>query len=153
MIRRVVLFLSLALAASAALCQAADVGNPVVLVFYREGCEDCDRMMPTITDLEAKYPDLGFRYIEDKDPDASLLWSLAAAYAFVPVQFPVILVGKRAIVGASLANELLLRSAVQVCAQSKCPSPLDVLHPSGIPWMTLLLVGLAALVVVIAFLV
>ncbi len=152
MISRVVLLLAVEMAAMAAVSQAASVAqDPVVVVFYREGCEDCERMDPVLKELEAQYPDLGFRYIEGSEPDAPLMWSLAAAHGVVPSQFPVIFVGKTAIVGASRANELLLRSAVEACAQSACQSPLASTHPSGILWLTLLLVGLAALVLAVVF--
>jgi thiol-disulfide isomerase/thioredoxin len=140
-----VVFVASSLAASGA-------EKPVVVVFYREDCEECARMEPVLRELEALHPDLGFRYIEGSDPDAPLMWSLSTAFGVVPSQFPVIFVGKTAIVGASRANELLLRSEVAACAQSSCPSPLDLLRPSRIPWLTILLIGLAALVLVAAFL-
>jgi thiol-disulfide isomerase/thioredoxin len=154
MISRVAFLVAVGMAAIAIVSQAAPAAqDPVVVVFYREGCEDCERMDPVLTELEAQYPDLGFRYIEGAEPDAPLMWSLAAAYGVVPSQFPVIFVGKTAIVGASRANELLLRSSVEACAQSACQSPLAATHASGIPWLTLLLVGLAALVLAVVFLV
>ena len=153
MIARVAVLLAIGMIAFAAVSQAASVAqDPVVVVFYREGCEDCLRMEPVLKDLEAQYPNLGFRYIEGADPDATLMWSLAAVYGVVPLQFPVIFVGKTALVGASRANELTLRSAVEACASAACASPLDSIHPSGIPWLTILLVGLAALVLVVVFL-
>ncbi|MCX6100147.1 MAG: thioredoxin family protein [Candidatus Bipolaricaulota bacterium] len=153
MIARVAVLLAIGMIAFAAVSQAASVAqDPVVVVFYREGCEDCLRMEPVLKDLEAQYPELGFRYIEWAGPDAALVWSLAAAYGVVPWQFPVIFVGKTALVGASRANELALRSAVEACASSACMSPLNLIHSSGIPWLTILLVGLAALVLVIVFL-
>ncbi len=153
MTRRTYAFLGAVCAASILFSWAVAASQgPVVVVFYREGCEDCERMMPVIQDLEAQYPDLGFRYIKDSDPDASLMWTLAIKYGVVPSQFPVIFVGKTAMVGASLANELLLRSAVQACASSSCSSPLDSIVPSTIPWGTILLVGLVLLVLGIVFL-
>ncbi len=153
MIGRVGLLLFALMASSAALCLATqDVEDPAVVVFYREGCEDCLRMEPVLRELEALHPDLGFRYIEGADPDAPLMWSLATAYGVIPAQFPVIFVGKTAMVGASRANELQLRAAVEACARSSCPSPLDRLRPAGIPWLTILLVGLAVVVLAVAFL-
>jgi hypothetical protein len=64
----------------------------------------------------------------------------------------VIFVGKTAIVGSSLSNELLLRSAVEACASSNCPSPLASLHASAIPWSTILIIGLALLVLAVLLL-
>jgi thiol-disulfide isomerase/thioredoxin len=126
--------------------------DPTVVVFYREGCEDCLRMEPVLRELEAQYPSLGFRFIEGADPDANLMWSLSAKYGVVPSKFPVIFVGTKAIVGSSLANELLLRSAVEACASSDCPSPLASIHASALPWATILVIGLAVLVLAIVFL-
>jgi thiol-disulfide isomerase/thioredoxin len=150
---RCVYFLAVALVASAVLPWAGIAAqDPTVVVFYREACEDCLRMEPVLRELEAQYSSLGFRFIEWADPDASLLWMLAARYGVLPSKFPVIFVGKTAIVGSSLSNELLLRSAVEACASSDCPSPLASLHASAIPWATLLLVGLAVLLLAVLLL-
>lgn len=150
---RFVCLLAIALVASAVLPWAGIAAqDPTVVVFYLEGCEDCLRMEPVLRELEAQYPSLGFRFIEGAGPDASLLWSLAAEYGILPMRFPVIFVGETAIVGSSLSNELLLRSAVEACASSNCPSPLASLHASAIPWSTILIIGLALLVLAVLLL-
>jgi len=150
---RFVCLLAVALVASAILPWAGIAAeDPAVVVFYREGCEDCLRMEPVLRELEAQYPNLGFRFIEWADPDAGLMWALAARYGALPSKFPVIFVGTTAIVGSSLSNELLLRSAVEACAASNCPSPLASLHASAIPWSTILIVGLALLVLAVLLL-
>ena len=150
---RSVCLLAVALVASAILPWAAIAAeDPAVVVFYREGCEDCLRMEPVLRELEAQYPNLGFRFIEWADPGAGLMWALAARYGALPSKFPVIFVGTTAIVGSSLSNELLLRSAVEACASSNCPSPLASLHASAIPWSTILIVGLALLVLAVLLL-
>jgi thiol-disulfide isomerase/thioredoxin len=153
MMRRLLPILAVAFACSIVLpWTLAAAQDPTVVVFYREGCEDCLRMEPVLKELEAQHPEIGFLYIEGSDPDAPLMWPMAAEYGVVPSQFPVIFVGDTAIVGASRANELLVRSAVQACATSACPSPLSVVHSSGIPWLTIVLVGLAVLVLGVALL-
>jgi thiol-disulfide isomerase/thioredoxin len=147
---RCVCLLAVALVASAVLPWVGIAAEePTVVVFYRDGCEDCLRMEPLLRELEAQYPNVGFRFIEWADPDASLAWVLGARYGVLPSKFPVIFVGETAIVGSSLSNELLLRSAVEACASSKCPSPLASLHASSIPWSTILIVGLALLVLAV----
>jgi thiol-disulfide isomerase/thioredoxin len=144
---RFVRLLAIALVALAVLPRAGIAAeDPTVVVFYREGCEDCLRMEPVLRELEMQYPNLGFRFIEWADADASLMWALAARYGVLPSKFPVIFVGTTAIVGSSLSNELRLRSAVEACASSNCPSPLASLPASTIPWATILIVGLALLV-------
>jgi thiol-disulfide isomerase/thioredoxin len=147
---RCVCLLAVALVASAVVPWASVAAeDPMVVIFYRDGCEDCLRMEPLLRELEAQYPSLGFRFIEGANPDAALMWSLSAEYGVLPSKFPVIFVGKTAIVGSSLSNELLLRSAVEACASSNCPSPLASLHTSAIPWSTLLIIGLALLVLAV----
>jgi len=150
---RFVCLIAIALVATAVLPWAGIAAqDPAVVVFYLEGCEDCLRMEPVLRELEAQYPSLGFRFIEGADPDASLVWSLAAQYGILPMRFPVIFVGKTATVGSSLSNELLLRSAVEACASSNCPSPLASLHASAVPWSTILIIGLALLVLAVLLL-
>jgi thiol-disulfide isomerase/thioredoxin len=148
MTRRGWLFVCVALLA---LSWGVAAQNPAVVVFYREGCEECERMMPVVNGLEAQFPDLGFRYIETSDPDAPKMWTMAAVYGVVPSQFPVIFVGRTAIVGASLANELALRSAVAACAASSCPSPFDVVRSPTIPWLVILGIGLVLIALAALF--
>jgi thiol-disulfide isomerase/thioredoxin len=145
MLRRALCLLAAACAVSATSLWAAATQDPTVVVFYQDGCEDCLRMEPVLKELETQYPGVLFRYIEWGDRDASLMWKLAAAYGIVPLHFPVIFVGETAVVGASRANELLVRSSVQACASSACPSPLDSIRSPSIPWLTILLIGLAVL--------
>jgi thiol-disulfide isomerase/thioredoxin len=153
MISRHACLLAVALVTSAVLpWTGVAAQDPTVVVFYREGCEDCLRMEPVLRELEAQYPNLGFRFIEEADPDAALIWPLAAEYGVLPLRFPVVFVGATAIVGSSLSNELLLRSAVEACATSDCPSPLASVHASAIPWPTILIIGLALLVLAVLLL-
>jgi thiol-disulfide isomerase/thioredoxin len=126
--------------------------DPTVVIFYRADCEDCLRMEPVLKELDAQYPNLGFRFIEGADPDAALMWPLATKYGIMPSKFPVIFVGTKAFVGSSLANQLLLRSAVEACASSPCLSPLASLRPSAVPWTAILLIGLAVLILAVLFL-
>jgi thiol-disulfide isomerase/thioredoxin len=129
MLRRALCLLAAACAVSATSLWAAATQDPTVVVFYQDGCEDCLRMEPVLKELETQYPGVLFRYIEWGDRDASLMWKLAAAYGIVPLHFPV----------------MLVRSSVQACASSACPSPLDSIRSPSIPWLTILLIGLAVL--------
>lgn len=125
---------------------AAAASNPTVLVFYSKTCEDCERMMPLLNDLAREYPSVGFRFIEASEPDAPLMWSLSSKYGVMPSHFPVVFVGDKAVVGASRANELAIRVAVEACAQSPCASPLDAAPSASLPWLAILALGLAAIV-------
>jgi len=126
--------------------------DPKVVFFYSEGCVECEMMEPIMRALMEEYPTLPVRFIEEGDPDAGLMWSLSAKYGIFPTSFPVIFVGDEAIVGAGLAQELRLRTAVRDCAQDGCPSPLAYISGPPIPWRLIAMVGLIALGIVLAIL-
>jgi len=138
------LWMTLALAAGA---QEA----PDVLVFYREGCHDCERMDRVLAELHEIYPSLSVRHIEESEPDGPLLWRLATEYGIFPTGFPVIFVGDEAIVGVGLDKELRLRAEATACMRDPCESPL--LRASGprIPWRAYLIAGLLALLLLLVY--
>jgi len=126
--------------------------DPDVLVFYREGCHDCERMDRVLEELHAEYPNLTVRHIEEAEEDGELMWRLAPEYGIFPTKFPVIYVGDEAIVGIGLDKELRLRAEIRRCMTSGCESPLHRLTGTRIPWRSYLigaLIALALLLVVI----
>lgn len=132
---------------------AAAANDPVVVVFYREGCHDCERMDEVLADLAQTYPSLTVTHLEES-ANAGLLWSLSARYGVLPSAFPVIFVGEEALVGVGRDKELRLRSAVATCMKEGCPSPLASNSGAQFPWRIVLiacLVVLAALVLVVAW--
>jgi glutaredoxin len=134
--------LSILIGLSASLVAAAQDGDPDVLVFYRAGCHECERMETVLAALQAEYPQLKVRAIEEAAPDADLMWSLAGKLGVFPTAFPVIFVGDVAIVGASRNNELRLRAAIEDCMANGCPSPLSLVQESRLPWRTILIAAL-----------
>jgi glutaredoxin len=126
-------------------------GDPDVIVFYREGCHDCERMDGVLAELHEIYPSLAVRHIEETEPDGELLWPLATAYGIFPTKFPVIFVGDEAIVGVGLDKELRLRTAVSACMRDSCESPLVRLTGPRIPWRTYLIVGLLAVILLLIY--
>jgi len=126
--------------------------DPDVLVFYREGCHDCERMDRVLEELHAEYPSLIVRHIEEADPEGETMWGLATEYGIFPTKFPVIYVGDEAIVGVGLDKELRLRAEVERCMAEDCESPLRRLTGPRIPWRSYLigaLIAAALLLVVI----
>lgn len=123
-----------------------------VLVFYREGCNDCRHMDAVLEDLQSLYPQLVVRHIEEGDPDAGLMWTLATKYGIFPAKFPVIYVGDEAIVGSGRDKELRLRSAIRECVLNGCESPLASTAEAPFPWRTVLIGSLVALAVVLILL-
>ena len=123
--------------------------RPDVVVFYREGCHDCERMDWVLEELHAEYPSLSIRYIEESSSEGGILWSLAADYGIFPTKFPVIFVGDEAIVSVGLDKELRLRAAVESCMRTGCESPLVRITGPVIPWRAYFIAGLIAVVLLL----
>ena len=130
-------------------CVAAE-GNPDVLVFYREGCNDCRHMDDLLEDLQELYPGIIVAHIEEQEPGASdLMWSLSTKYGIFPSKFPVIFVGDLGIVGIGRDKELLLRQTVRDCVFNGCDSPIEVLEEEPLSIVTLasILIGVLLLAI------
>ena len=128
---------------------AAALEDPDVVVFYREGCNDCRHLDRVLEELLAEYPTLNVRHIEEAEPDAELMWVLAAEYGVFPTTFPVVFVGDDAIVGIGLEKELRLRSAARDCVINGCESPLPWERRSKVPWTMYVIGGLVAVILLI----
>jgi len=117
---------------SATVVLAADA-LPDVVVFYREGCNDCRHMDDVLEELQGLYPGL----IVD---------------GILPSKFPVIFVGDQGIAGIGRDKELLLRSTVRDCVFHGCESPIARINERPFPWMTVATILIAVLVVSILLL-
>lgn len=124
---------------------AADV-LPDVVVFYREGCNDCRQMDQVLDDLLELYPGVVVVHIEEQAAGAAdLMWSLSSKYGIFPSKFPVIFVGDQGIVGSGRDKELLLRSTVRNCVFNDCPSPIELVNEKPFPLVTLATILVAIL--------
>lgn len=121
----------------ASLGAAAAEGQPDVVVFYRNECNDCRHMDEVLDELLRLYPELDVVHVEEAEPGASdLMWALSTEYGIFPSKFPVIFVGDVVIVGVGRERELQLRSAVQSCVFEGCASPLSRLERDPFPLVT-----------------
>ncbi|MCK5585023.1 hypothetical protein KAJ02_03020 [Candidatus Bipolaricaulota bacterium] len=126
---------------------------PDVVVFYRDGCNDCRHMDDVLEELQELYPGLGVVHIEEQDAGAAdLMWSLSTKYGIFPSKFPVVFVGDRGIVGIGRDKELLLRSTVRDCIFNGCDSPIARINEKPFPWVTLATILVAVLVLSILLL-
>ncbi len=126
---------------------------PDVVVFYREGCDDCRHLDELLEDLQELYPGLTVAHIEEQSPGAAdLMWSLSAKYGVFPSKFPVTFVGDQGIVGIGRDKELLLRSTVRDCVFNECGSPLAQINEKAFPWTTIVIALAAVFVLAILFL-
>lgn len=125
-------------------------GQPDVLVFYREGCNDCRHMDELLEELQELYPGIIVSHIEEQAPGASdLMWSLSTKYGIFPSKFPVIFAGDQGIVGIGRDKELLLRSTIRDCVFNGCDSPLEVLEQKPISIVTLASILVAVLLLAV----
>ena len=126
---------------------------PDVVVFYRDGCNDCRHMDDVLEELQGLYPELAVVHIEEQDPGAAdLMWSLSTKYGIFPSKFPLIFVGDQGIVGIGRDKELLLRSTVSKCVFKGCDSPIARINEKPFPWMTVATILVAVLVLSILLL-
>jgi len=139
-----------------AVCQFgfAETEGPMVVVFHLEDCPDCARMEAVLEELLATYPSLSISYYEANEPSASaLLEQLSDAYRVLFVDYPLIFVGEDAITGAGRAKEIRLRTAIETCIASGCPSPLSRAREKAVYWhQRVFLVGAISLFVLLLLL-
>ncbi len=125
--------------------------DPDVVLFYREGCHDCEKMDEILVPLQQTHLNLVVLRLEET-ANLDLLWSLSSAYGILPTAFPVIFVGDQAIVGVGREKELRLRTAVTECMVQGCPSPLSLLEQPKVPWTLILIAALAVIVFLVVVL-
>jgi len=152
----VVTFLALAIA-STAFPQVEikpETAQPIIVVFYEEGCPDCVRMDELLEELLTEHPNLTVARYEINAPGASgLLQNIGEAYGISTTDVPIVLVGEEAIVGAGRAEEMRLRAAIENCVTLGCSSPLARVEKSSIPWRDVgVLTGFVALFLLFFFL-
>ncbi len=139
--------LSLVFLLSAAWGVFASDALPDVVVFYRDGCNDCRHMDDVLEELQGLYPELVVVHIEEQDPGAAdLMWSLSTKYGIFPSKFPLIFVGDQGILGIGRDKELLLRSTVSKCVFKGCDSPIARINEKPFPWTTVAAILVAVLV-------
>jgi len=114
-------------------CAASE--DPMVVVFYKEGCPDCQRLDELLDGLSSQHSDLAIDHYEISDPVAQdLLSRLSFSYGVLDTNYPIVFVGDKAFVGVSRAKELDVRTAVLECIARSCPSPLSRLKEAGLSW-------------------
>ena len=112
-------------------CAASE--DPMVVVFYKEGCPDCRRLDELLDGLSSQHTDLTIDHYEISDPDAQeLLSRLSFSYGVLDTNYPIVFVGDKAFVGVSRAKELDVRTAIVECISRSCPSPL--LKETSLSW-------------------
>jgi hypothetical protein len=145
--RRLLVVLALALAVSmVALGAAEEADDPLVLVFFEEGCHSCELVEELLVGLAVDLPPSAIRRYEITETGAiELLTALAAAYEVDADTVPVVFVGDEVVIGAGQSMEFGLRAAIGDCVVKGCVSPLDRVRTPPFPWGDVLRLGAFAL--------
>jgi len=104
---------------------AAD-SDPIVIVFYEEGCPSCEDMEDLLAGMMIDEPETAIvRYDITKSESMELLIALAKAYDVeVPSIVPSVFVGEDVIIGMGRTQEFSLRNAIGDCLSLGCESPI-----------------------------
>jgi thiol-disulfide isomerase/thioredoxin len=120
--------------------------QPIIVVFYEEGCPSCVQMEAIVEEyVQQEYPSLSVSHYELTQPGSlDVLERLCEAYDVSEKTVPIIFVGNHVILGAERAAEMNLRSEIEKCLMIDCPSPLERITKSGISWGDISILGLFA---------
>jgi len=109
--------------------------DPMVVVFYKEGCPDCQRLGELLDGLSSQHGGLTIGHYEISDPGAQdLLSRLSFSYGVLDTNYPIVFVGEKAFVGVSRAKDLDVRTAIFDCIARSCPSPLSRIKETSLSW-------------------
>lgn len=101
--------------------------DPIVIVFYEDGCPSCVEMDELLTGMLIEAPDTEIVHYEITAPETlKLLAALAKAYDIeVPSVVPIVFVADDVVVGMGRTQEFTLRNAIGDCLTTEnCESPL-----------------------------
>jgi thiol-disulfide isomerase/thioredoxin len=119
--------------------------QPIIVIFYEEGCPSCVQMEAIVEEYVQEHPSLSVSRYELTQPDSLELFErLCEAYDVSEKTVPIIFVGNYVILGAERAAEMNLRSEIEKCLMIDCPSPLERITKSGISWGDISILGLFA---------
>ena len=100
--------------------------DPIVVVFYEDGCPSCTEMEELLVGMMAEEPETAI--VEYKITEAGsfqLLGALSKAYDIeIPTVVPIVFVGDDVVVGMGRAQEFTLRNAIGDCLSVGCESPI-----------------------------
>lgn len=119
--------------------------QPIIVVFYEEGCPSCVQMEAIIEEYVPDHPSLSVSRYELTQPDSlDLLERLCEAYDVSEKSVPIIFIGHYVILGTDRAAEMNLRSEIERCLLIDCPSPFERISKGFISWKDVYMLGLFA---------
>ncbi len=110
---------------AAGLAYAADT-DPIIIVFYEDGCPSCEEMDALLAGMTIDAPATAIARYEIAAPESmELLTSLSRAYEIdVPAIVPIVFVAEDVIIGMGRTQEFSLRNSIGDCLSLGCESPI-----------------------------
>ena len=104
----------------------SDASDPIVIVFYEDGCPSCEEMEELLVGMTIDAPETAIARYQITEPESTeLLTALAKAYDIdVPSMVPIVFVGEDVIIGMGRTQEFSLRNAIGDCLSVGCESPI-----------------------------
>ena len=104
---------------------AAD-SEPIIIVFYEEGCPSCEEMDELLEGMTIDAPETAIAEYEITEPESmELLTALAKAYDIeMPSSVPIVFVAEDVVIGMGRTQEFSLRNAIGDCLSLGCESPI-----------------------------
>ena len=100
--------------------------DPIVIVFYEDGCPSCEEMDELLTGMMIETPEAAIVRYEITEPESfKLLADLATAYDIeIPSVVPIVFVADDVVIGMGRTQEFALRNAIGDCLSIGCESPI-----------------------------
>jgi thiol-disulfide isomerase/thioredoxin len=149
--RYLIIAVSLFLSLFTAFHAAAQGEDPIIVLFYQEGCESCVEMEDLLAGMTVDAPASVIARYEINDPEsAQLLPALSRVFGVeTPTVVPIVFVADDVFVGMGRAQELALRDTISDCLRDGCESPIAKLPSEqlrkDLPRLVLFLAVFAAL--------
>ena len=110
----------------ASIAAVSDSSDPMIIVFYEEGCPSCEEMDELLAGMMLDAPETALVRYEISEPESmALLAALAKAYDIeVPSVVPIVFVAGDVVIGMGRTQEFSLRNAIGDCLSLGCESPM-----------------------------
>ena len=120
------LLVTLGLLLIASLVVFSEIANPIIVVFYEEGCPSCEEMDDLLTGMTIEVPEGSIVRYEITEPGSmELLVALSRTYGIdIPATVPIVFVADDVVIGMGRTQEFTLRNAIGDCLSAGCESPI-----------------------------
>ena len=100
--------------------------DPILVVFYEEGCPSCEEMDELLAGMMIDAPETAIaRYEITEAGSLELLAALAKIYGIeIPSTVPIVFVGDDVVIGMGRTQEFSLRNAIGDCLSIGCETPI-----------------------------